>query len=304
MNVKNSINVIYLAASSRDARLTRICVASIRYFYPNIPIKILPGDKLQFGLAKELKKYWNVEVLNIYSADYGWGYVKMEPLFGPTGEKFLVMDVDTIFTGNVLSLWESCSAMFLVDNEKHTFEDYNRLYFNGDELKKIDPNVQTSNLSFSGGQWFGTAGVIKREDFDTWLEWSFPRRQKHSKFFFGGEQGIVSCVLTKKEFLKEISIDRTTIMRWPANAGALADLSLQKVINKEAGPLVIHWAGMKHIFLNKMVGSELLIYFENYYYINIRYKKIKLFIDNFIHVIIHFRYNIFLRLKLMLNKLN
>ena len=33
------VDCIYVTAAAHDARYTRICVASIRYFYPEIPIK-------------------------------------------------------------------------------------------------------------------------------------------------------------------------------------------------------------------------------------------------------------------------
>ncbi|MEP6740880.1 MAG: hypothetical protein ABJB61_00165, partial [bacterium] len=96
------VDCIYLAACARDARLTRICVASIRYFYPDVPIRLLAGDILQRGLAKELKRYWGVELVDLPEGDYGWGLVKLEPLFGPPGQSFLVMDVDTVMTGRLL----------------------------------------------------------------------------------------------------------------------------------------------------------------------------------------------------------
>src|SRR4029079_10837911 len=104
-------------ACARDARLTRICVASIRYFYPDVPIKILAGDILQSGLAEELQKYWDVGVADLPEGDYGWGMVKLEPLFGPPGQRFLVCDVDTAFTGRVLERRAKCKAPFYVDNE-------------------------------------------------------------------------------------------------------------------------------------------------------------------------------------------
>ena len=49
------IDCVYIAASGSDARYTRICVASVRYFYPEIPIRLLVGGALQRGLAAELR---------------------------------------------------------------------------------------------------------------------------------------------------------------------------------------------------------------------------------------------------------
>ena len=95
------IDCIYIAASARDARFTRICVASVRYFYPDIAIKLLVGGPLQRGLADELQRHWNVGVAQLPAGDYGWGFVKLEPLFMPSKERFLVLDSDTVIAGPV-----------------------------------------------------------------------------------------------------------------------------------------------------------------------------------------------------------
>ncbi len=117
---KSSVDCIYIAACARDARLTRICVASIRYFYPDIPIRLLAGDILQRGLASELHSYWGVELVDLPEGDYGWGLVKLEPLFGPPGQSFLVVDVDTAFTGPVLDMRAESDAPFFVDDNGFT----------------------------------------------------------------------------------------------------------------------------------------------------------------------------------------
>ena len=44
--MSNGIDCVYIAASTLDARLTRICVAHVRYFYPTIRIKLLVGGAL------------------------------------------------------------------------------------------------------------------------------------------------------------------------------------------------------------------------------------------------------------------
>src|ERR1051326_7390568 len=82
------VDWVYIAASAHDARYTRTCVASIRYFYPEAPIRLLIGGALERRLAEELQRYWGVEIAAIARGDYGWGFVKLEALFGPPGERF------------------------------------------------------------------------------------------------------------------------------------------------------------------------------------------------------------------------
>lgn len=258
------VDCVYLAACSRDARLTRICVASVRYFYPNVSIRILAGDTLQRGLAKELKKYWSVEVVSLPPGDYGWGLVKLEPLFGPRGQKFMVVDVDTVFTGRVLDIRAESDAPFVVDDERLSDSDFKRLYYDWDRLREIDSKVQSARAAFNVGQWFGTAGLVEREEFDPWVEWTLPRRLRYPDLFMGGDQGVMNYVVLKKEAFEGLRIHRRTIMRWPGNS--MDGLDVTSISTGIAPALVVHWAGMKKIFLHNMVGGDVLQFFERCYY--------------------------------------
>jgi hypothetical protein len=263
-NGDKAVDCIYLAACARDARLARVCIASIRYFYPDVPLKLLAGDILQSGLADEVRKYWNVGLADLPIGDYGWGMVKLEPLFGPPGQRFMVVDVDTVFTGKVLDLRAESNAPFFVDDERLSDADFARLYYDWSKLREIDPNVQSAVKAFNVGQWFGTAGIIRREEFDPWVEWTLPRRLRYPHLFMGGDQGVCNYVILRKEALAGLRIERRTFMRWPGNG--MADLSVDRVANGVAPPLVVHWAGMKTIFLRNMIGGDLLQFFEEFYY--------------------------------------
>jgi hypothetical protein len=261
---ETSIDCIYIAACGHDARLTRICVASIRYFYPEIPIRLLAGDILQNGLAEELHRYWRVELVDLPKGDYGSGFVKLEPLFGPLGERFLMLDPDTVLAGPVLDLWKDCRAPFLVDDEKQSDVDTKRLYYDWEKVRSIDSVAQPPRFVFNSGQWFGTAGVLRRENFAPWVNWTMPRRLRHPEYFMPGDQGILNYVLNRKAAVEGMEIERRQIMRWPGNA--MTDLNVRSVSNGTAAPLVIHWAGMKKTLIRGMVGADLLLFFERFYY--------------------------------------
>ena len=284
-----SIDVIYLAACSRDARLTRICLASIRYFYPDVPIKILAGDILQAGLAEELAKYWNVGVADLPKGDYGWGMVKLEPLFGSPGQRFMVCDVDTAFTGRILDKRADSDAPFFVDDEQLSDADFKRLYYDWEALAKVDPDVRSARSAFNVGQWFGTAGIVQREEFDQWVEWTLPRKLRYPDLFMGGDQGVINYVVLKKEAFENLRIDRTTFMRWPGYG--MDDLDVEAVKSGKAPPLVIHWAGMKTVLLRNMVGGELLQFFEDFYYSKMPAGRLRRILDLWRHVWIHWSFN-------------
>jgi hypothetical protein len=293
-----TIDRIYLAACARDARLTRICLASIRYFYPDVPIQILAGDILQPGLAEELKRHWNVEVANLPAGDYGWGLVKLEPLFGPPGQRFLVMDVDTAFTGRVLDARAESDAPFLVDDERLSDADCKRLYYDWDRLAAIDPTVQPARAAFNVGQWFGTAGQVRRESFDRWVEWTLPRRLRYPDLFMGGDQGVMNYVVLQQEAFEGLKIDRRTIMRWPGDG--MDGLDVASVAACAAPPLIVHWAGLKATLLRDMVGGDLLQFFEDHYYSHMPAGRLRRRLALLRHLWIQWSFAIGRRMKLRL----
>jgi hypothetical protein len=294
------IDCIYVAASARDARYTRICVASIRYFYPDVPIRLLAGSTLQRGLAKELHRYWGVELVDLPRGDYGWGLVKLEPLFGPAGHTFLLMDADTVLAGPVLDLRAPSDAPFFVDNEKLPKADSKRLYYDWESLSKLDPNVQSAQRAFNSGQWFGTAGLLTREDFDPWINWTMPRTLRHPEYFMGGEQGVLNYVVLQKEALSGLRVDRCTIMRWPGHS--MDGLDAESVSKRTAPPLIVHWAGMKKMRLRHMVGSDLLLHFERFYYDRLPGGTLRRFFANYQHFLIHWLHWLRVRMKLAYRK--
>lgn len=293
---KGLVDCVYIAACARDARLTRICVASIRYFYPDIPIRLLAGDILQRGLASELQRYWGVELVDIPEGDYGPGLVKLEPLFGRQGESFLLVDVDTAFSGPVLDLRAETDAPFIVDKEELPDTDSKRLYYDWEKLREIDPKVQAARSAFNTGQWFATAGVVKREDFDRWVDWTMPRCLRHPDLFMVGDQGVMNYVILQKEAIEGLRVERRPIMRWPGHS--MKDLNAESIARRTAPPLVIHWAGMKKTALRHMVGSDILMFFEKFYYTRFPAGTLRRWFAICRHFWIHWLYWVGIRVKL------
>jgi hypothetical protein len=258
------VECIYIAASARDARYTRICVASVRYFYPDVAIKLLAGGPLERGLADELRYYWNVGMADLPSGDYGWGFVKLEPLFGPRGERFLVLDSDTVMAGPVLDLCSGSDAPFIVDDETQSEADTRRLYYDWRLLSQIDPEAQPPRFVFNSGQWFGTAGMLARLDFGPWLEWTMPRRLRYPAIFKQGDQGVFNYMVNQKAAAGGLNVRRRKIMRWPGHG--MDGVSAASVADRTAPPLVVHWAGMKKPRLGDMTGAGLLQFFEKRYF--------------------------------------
>ena len=196
--------------------------------------------------------------------DYGWGFVKLEALFGPAGERFLVLDADTVLTGPILDLWTDTDAPFLVDNQQQSESAKKELYYDWCKVREIDATARPPLFVFNSGQWRGTAGVLTRDDFAPWVEWTFPRRLRHPKYFMPGDQGILNYVLNQKVMLEGLCVECRPIMRWPGHE--LQGLDAIHVSRKAANPIIVHWAGLKKARLSQMNGFDLLAFFEKLYY--------------------------------------
>lgn len=259
------LNCVYVAASAKDGRYTRACVASIRHFYPEVPLKLLVGGPLEPGLAEELETYWDVGLADLPRGNWGWGFIKLEPLFGPPGERFLVLDSDTVFGGEVLASWAQSAAPFMVDEEVQTEAETHRLYYNWREVARTDPQARPPAFVFNSGHWFGTAGILTREDFALLVDWSaMPPRLRRPDCFMPGDQGVLNYVLNQKIALEGLAVERKKIARWPDHG--MDGFSAETVAARTAPPLVIHWAGMKKAWFGAMVGSDVLQYFERSYF--------------------------------------
>lgn len=262
---RRAVDIIYVAACDIDSRFTRICIASIRRFYPTLPIRLLVGAPLVRGLARELRTYWDVDVADIPAGHYSWGYVKLEALFGKSGERFLVLDSDTVLTGPVLDRLVHLDAPFVVDDEPLSDAEARTYYYDWDKLTAAGhgPTPRPAFL-FNSGQWIGTAGVLTRADFAEWLDWSMPRQLRRPEFFKAGDQGVLNFILNRKVEREGLRVERRKIMRWPARS--LDGIDAASVARGTAEPLVVHWAGIKMLRQREMLAADLLAYYEREYY--------------------------------------
>jgi hypothetical protein len=213
----------------------------------------------------ELRKYWDVErAALVEEGDYGWGFVKLEALFGPPGERFLVLDSDTVMTGPVLDLWNDSRAPFLVDDEEQPEDRIKAIYYDWEKVRKSDPCAQPPRFLFNTGQWFGTAGVLTRDDFAPWLLWTMPRATMPPGTFMNGDQGLLNYVFNQKAELQNLRVERRQIMYWPGHS--TEGLSANAVAKGTASPRIVHWAGLKKARQRDMLGADLLAFFEKFYY--------------------------------------
>jgi hypothetical protein len=264
------IERVYVAAHRRDLRLTRICVASIRRWYPDIPIFLLKDLVNGDFPTSELEETWGVECWPTSESKYGWGFIKLEPLFATEPCRYLVLDSDIVLLGRVIEELEQSNADFVVQREVQTPERVPALYFDESKLRQnLDPAFPGIAFTFNSGQYVATSGKLRREDFTPVLEWTSPRRVRHPDVFNPSDQGVLNYVILSKAAAGEVTVDRVPFMCWGEQE--TRGFEVHALDAQSPYPRLIHWAGLKKLRLRHMMRSDILIHFESAYYARIRY---------------------------------
>ncbi len=263
-----TIDAVYISTYRQDLPLTRICVASIRYWHPDVPIRLIKDTGAGQFDTSEIEKLWNVSLVDTAQRSFGWGFAKLEPLFFDTAEKFLIVDSDTVFTGPVLDMLNRIEAPFIVDDETQPAEEVKRLYYDLVELNKLDPAFQPCGKNFNSGQWVGTSGLVSRDDFAAVVEWSTPPKLKYPQMFMPGDQGVLNYVLEKLANSGSFELARAPLMWWAPRD--IASLDLPAMARSSPYSRIIHWAGCKLYAKDPMPRTDILEFFEQHYYARVR----------------------------------
>jgi len=260
-----NVSSIYINTHRYDYEFTRICVASVRYWYPEIDIYLIKDLSNGANNTTFIEKKWGIKVFQSTRKKFGWGFGKLEALFSEGSGAFLVMDADTVMTGPVISSVENVSADFLVDEEVQPREKFCRLYYDLDEIKAVDASFIYPGYSFNTGQWFGKRDKINRADFDEIINWTEPPVSRFPSIIFQGEQGHLNFLLHQQEQQKKITVCRKKIMIWPD--GYNADfIELEGIRTKKNDyPYIIHWAGMKFKRLSSYPRADILRFYLSFY---------------------------------------
>jgi hypothetical protein len=260
-----TIDRIYIAGCRVDYPFTRCCVASIRRWYPKIPITLIKDESHGAYDTRELESYWDVEPFKTATQVFGWGWPKLEPLFLATNERCLIIDSDIVFIGKVLDRLEEHEDDFIVAEVSHPPEEIKAHYFDLEKLKRFDPDFVFPNYTFNTGQMVVTTGILKRQDFEPFVRFSEPRRLLHPDVFKLNDQGLLNYVLGRKYQLGEISLRRVEFMWW---AGWLEEhaVELERLDDDSPYPFLVHWAGPKEASFHRARNADLLRYFEALYY--------------------------------------
>ena len=276
------IENIYIACYKGDFWQTKICVASIRKWYPDIKITlikdILKGD---FN-TKKLESKFNVEIADFPIKKFGWGMSKLEPYFMNHKERCLILDSDIIFLGKLLDYLEEFDEDIIVSVDYFdSIEDdwFKRTYYDLSKINnQFDAKFNYPGWTFNSGQLVVTTNLFKREDFSHLVDWNIPPTLKFRDAFIGGDQGILNYYFQKKENSNEISIAKANFKVW-GNSPEVDGFSLKEIDNGIGYPKLIHYAGLNNF--NLMKRSDLIIYYQKIYYRAFVFGEINRIVFNF-----------------------
>jgi hypothetical protein len=259
------VEKVFINTYRYDFHLAKICIASVRYWYPEIPIYLIKDINAGNFSTKNAEKIWDVNVLDIPRKKFGWGYGKLETLFLPGSFSYLVLDADTVLAGPVLNTVQQLNTDFVVDEEVQPTSRFNQIYYNLNRINELDGKFKYPGYSFNSGQWFGTTGKLGREDFNVSLDWTEPPTCRFPEIVFNGDQAHLNFAIHRLEQEKKVSVTRAKIMVWPD--GANADyIDIDKIETKSGDyPVIIHWAGMSNR-ISEVNRADILKFFKGIYY--------------------------------------
>ncbi len=262
------IEHIYVAGHEGDLRYTQCCVASIRRWYPEMPISLVKDELRGAYGTRELEEAWDVSLFEgerpVPSGPWG----KLEPLFLPGRRRCLILDSDIVFIGKVIESLEAVHADFVVEPWGSPAEHLARSYFDLAALKELDPDFVFPGRTFNAGQFVGTTGILRRRDFEPFVRFGDSPQMIQPEIFTGNDQGVLNYVLLKKAQVGELTLERLPFMLW-AGSHPRRKVHTWKLTARSPYPYLVHWAGPKRKIFWRVRCGRLLRHFEACYYTRI-----------------------------------
>jgi hypothetical protein len=283
MTKKNPITRIYVSGYRWDVDFTRYCIASIREWNPDIPITMIKDRMYGDYYTGDIEKRWNVSQFDTSGRVFGWGFSKIEPLFQARRERFLVVDSDILFLGNIVESLEYYSEDFIVPGAVSQGQFQKTQYFDPDILKTLDPNYVHRGQGFNTGQWVGTSGIFCREDFVPFVEFTNPPRLRHPNIFQYGEQGLLNYFIYKQMFDGRITLASVPFMEIGTSSFDQVSINGGDIGSERV--ILVHWCGCRGKTPETSPNGHLFIFFAKRFYSRVPFGMTRKFLrDNRIFV--------------------
>lgn len=263
------IEKIYMVTHRYDLPNLFTCLASIKYWYPNIEIVIIKNQNNGRFNLDFLKRYYNVTFLYETTYSYGKFYGSLEPFISGKNERFIIVDTDTAFTGRIIDFAETKTEDFVIDYEIQPIEKTKSLYWDSERIGEYISNFSDRWFTFNNGIMACMGNKIIISDFTDFMRW-----EKHqqpvildSTVFPTYDQSAINVVINKKFEKKEITVAREKIMIYPPQFTGSAETLLAGIIQKDAAEFrVIHWADTKNLKLTQRPLANVFNFYADLFF--------------------------------------
>ena len=282
------VNKIAIACFKKDLYLLRPCIASIRFWYPDVEIYLIK-DYIQGEFStKEMEQAFNVKTFPAQRKFFGWPWSKLAVILHEEKDKYLFLDSDVVLLGRVLDKLNEYEDEFIVTGVREsdkTNHNINAHYIDMNKMETFDPAYKFPGFGFNGGQIVMTSGILKEKDFSSVVEFEPNIINKHPDIFKHGDQGPLNYIFAKTFQQGKITLRYEDFWIWPGIPAA-ESIDLNSIKNKVGIPFVLHWAGIKPVDFRKYIRYDILKFYEDYYYSHVKNGKLKQFLSHIKHLTI------------------
>jgi lipopolysaccharide biosynthesis glycosyltransferase len=281
----SKIDRILIGCNKNDLHLTKICVASIRYWCPDIPILLIKDELNGAFDTKLLEDSWNIGLYASPIKKLGWGIGTLIPFITDTGKRCLYLDADTLLLGDIISHLQDLNEDVIVSLEKpdDILESMENAFFSLDNIRRYDAHYQKPNYLFNTGHLVINEGILTKEMFAKYIDWDIsPPTIKDKETFKCADQSLLNFILPKMEKAGKLKIAKSHFNIWGFDYKAMDFVSLEDIKIKKSNPKLIHWAGIKTATISGMTRTDILAFYEDIYYSKIRLGSLKKHYSHFI----------------------
>ena len=268
---KQDIAVVVFA-NRKDFFCTKLCVSSIRYYYPDVDI-FLVKDYLNGRFNTDrLCKAFDVKVIELGKRYFGWSAAKIFFLLSEKlpRRRYLCLDSDIIFVGNLLDRLNAQAGDFVLHPEIYPqpFPDMvKKIFLDPEKVVSHYKEYKYPGFFFNAGQTVVTPGMLKR---DIFLPAFNPERYpyyKDSETFPLVDQSILNIVISIKMTAGEVSVTTLPYMLWSVDFFKKpANQVMENFLDGAANPYLVHYAGdVRTQKIGEMKGNNLLHFFRGLY---------------------------------------
>jgi len=270
------IDKVFVICCKADFYLTKICVASIRFWNKTIPIDLIKDYSQGNFETSELEHAFNVSVFNTRLKKMG-PYSKLVPFIEEKGKRVFVIDSDIVWMRNAIPELETFSEDLVV----HAFyplepeKEMSSWYFNLNNLEKYYNGYVYPGFLFNGGQFVCNTSAFSKEDFNDTIAWQENVKPIHDNTFLCEDQGILNYAIARRINNSSISYQSYPFYSWGYEK-TVNKIDVREMNYSKTLPPLIHWLGKKTGLISGLNGEKILNFYEEYYYSQIADGKQKL----------------------------